>query len=204
MRLVVNTLALTVMTCLFNNAYAGTTEQQQIQELRAELEVLKTAIQKQNNTEVHTTTALQTQASLPVVANVPKKSEDSVLKWKSKNGAEVNIYGFIRADAAYQIEGAKGMFNSINSVVLEGEANKKSTEDRLDSTLTTTRIGLDFKAPVQDADVGGKVEIDFRGGTDKDTVRLRHVYMTYNNCSILILHLEEAQRVLQWCGTRKK
>ncbi len=181
MRLVVNTLALTVMTCLFNNAYAGTTEQQQIQELRAELEVLKTAIQKQNNTEVHTTTALQTQASLPVVANVPKKSEDSVLKWKSKNGAEVNIYGFIRADAAYQIEGAKGMFNSINSVVLEGEANKKSTEDRLDSTLTTTRIGLDFKAPVQDADVGGKVEIDFRGGTDKDTVRLRHVYMTYNN-----------------------
>ncbi|ATO21106.1 DcaP-like protein (plasmid) [Acinetobacter sp. LoGeW2-3] len=181
MRLVVNTLAFTVVTCLYSHAYAGTTEQQQIQELRAELEVLKTAIQKQNNTEVHTTTTPQTQASFPVVANVPKKSEDSALKWKSKNGAEVNIYGFVRADAAYQIEGAKGMFNSINSVALTGEANKKSTEDRLDSTLTTTRIGLDFKAPVQDADIGGKVEIDFRGGSDKDTVRLRHVYMTYNN-----------------------
>src|SRR5690606_34587594 len=133
--------------------YAGTTEQQQIQELRAEIEVLKTAIQKQNNTEVETVTTSQT--SLPVT-NVPKKSEDSVLKWKSKNSAEVNIYGFVRADAAYQIEGAKGMFNSINSVALEGDANKKSTEDRLDSTLTTTRIGLDFKAPVQDADIGGK------------------------------------------------
>ena len=181
MRLVVNTLALTVATCLFTIAYAGTTEQQQIQELRAEIEALKTAIQKQNNTEVHTITPPKTQASLPVVANVPKKYEDSALKWKSKNGAEVNIYGFVRADAAYQIEGAKGMFNSINSVLLEGDANKKSTEDRLDSTLTTTRIGLDFKAPVQDADVGGKVEIDFRGGAEKDTVRLRHVYMTYNN-----------------------
>lgn len=181
MRLVVNALAFTVITCLFNNAYAGETEQQQIQELRNEIEALKTAIQKQSNTETLTATTSQIQTGLTPVVDVTKKTDSSALKWKSKNEAELNIYGFVRTDAAYQVEGAKSIFNGINTVALQDDPNKKLTEDRFDATLTTTRIGLDFKAPIQEADVGGKIEIDFRGGTDKDTVRLRHVYMTYNN-----------------------
>jgi opacity protein-like surface antigen len=44
-----------------------------------------------------------------------------------------------------------------------------------------TRLGLDFKAPVQGADVGGKLEVDFRGGTNNDTIRIRHAYLTYND-----------------------
>jgi hypothetical protein len=37
------------------------------------------------------------------------------------------------SDTAYQFEGAKGMFNRINGVLLDGDPDKKSTEDRLDS-----------------------------------------------------------------------
>ena len=48
MRLLVNSLALTVITFMFNNAYAGEPEQQQIQELRSELEAVKAWIQQQN------------------------------------------------------------------------------------------------------------------------------------------------------------
>ncbi|WP_180057858.1 MULTISPECIES: DcaP family trimeric outer membrane transporter [unclassified Acinetobacter] len=173
------------MAFTFSNTYAGEAEQQQIQELRSELEAVKAWIQQQNLKTPWSLTHTQVKPSTPsadlTADHSPKNAEASALKWKSKGGAEVNIYGFVRADAAYQVEGAKGMFNSINSVALEGDANKNSTEDRLDATLTTTRIGLDFKAPVQEADVGGKIELDFRGGADKDTVRLRHVYMTYNN-----------------------
>ena len=44
-----------------------------------------------------------------------------------------------------------------------------------------TRFGLDFKAPVQGADVGGKLEVDFRGGSSNDTIRIRHAYVTYND-----------------------
>ncbi|WP_286423341.1 DcaP family trimeric outer membrane transporter [Acinetobacter indicus] len=137
-------------------------QQQQVEELRAEIAQLKQLIINKN-----------------MVQPQPKKEVPTL--GLSKSGANVQLYGFIRGDVAYQFEGAKGMFNSIHSVALEGDANKNATEDRLDSTLTTTRIGLDFKTPAQDADIGGKIEMDFRGGADKDTVRLRHVYMTYNN-----------------------
>lgn len=181
MRLILNTIGLMVTTSLFNVAYSGTIEQQKIQELRAEVEALKKAMQQQNQVKVQMPISSEMTTNTLTSTKITPKADDTPLKWKSKNGAEVNIYGFVRADAAYQIEGAKGMFNSINSVVLEGDANKKATEDRLDSTLTTTRLGLDFKVPVENANVSGKVEMDFRGGSDKDTVRLRHVYMTYNN-----------------------
>lgn len=153
---------------VISTAYAEQTAPTEIEKLKAEVAELRQMLQVQQISGT-SSDIQQGQKSKPVN------------KWLSRSGAEINLYGFIRADAAYQFEGAKGMFNSINSVALEGDANKKSNEDRLNSTLTTTRIGLDFKAPVQDADIGGKVEIDFRGGPDKDTVRLRHVYMTYNN-----------------------
>lgn len=153
---------------VISTAYADQTVTTEIEKLKSEVAELRQMLQVQQISETHR--EMKQEQKLPTVN-----------KWQSKSGAEISLYGFIRGDVAYQFEGAKGMFNSINSVALEGDPNKKSTEDRLDSTLTTTRIGLDFKAPIQDADIGGKVELDFRGGSDKDTVRLRHVYMTYNN-----------------------
>ena len=103
------------------------------------------------------------------------------MKWKSKAGAEVNLYGFVRADTAYQIEGGDAIFNRINKIALDGDLNKRSTEDRFDSTLTTTRIGIDFKTPVEDMNVAGKIEVDFRGGDKNETLRIRHAYLTLNN-----------------------
>ncbi len=153
---------------VISTAYADQTVTTEIEKLKSEVAELRQMLQVQQISETHR--EMKQEQKLPTVN-----------KWQSKSGAEISLYGFIRGGVAYQFEGAKGMFNSINSVALEGDPNKKSTEDRLDSTLTTTRIGLDFKAPIQDADIGGKVELDFRGGSDKDTVRLRHVYMTYNN-----------------------
>ncbi|MQW93293.1 porin [Acinetobacter wanghuae] len=153
---------------VISTAYADQTVTTEIEKLKSEIAELRQMLLIQQISETHRET--KQDQKLPTVN-----------KWQSKSGAEISLYGFIRGDVAYQFEGAKGMFNSINSVALEGDPNKKSTEDRLDSTLTTTRIGLDFKAPIQNADIGGKVELDFRGGSDKDTVRLRHVYMTYNN-----------------------
>lgn len=153
---------------VISTAYADQTVTTEIEKLKSEVAELRQMLQVQQISE--TNREMKQEQKLPTVN-----------KWQSKSGAEISLYGFIRGDVAYQFEGAKGMFNSINSVALEGDPNKKSTEDRLDSTLTTTRIGLDFKAPIQNADIGGKVELDFRGGSDKDTVRLRHVYMTYNN-----------------------
>ncbi len=101
-------------------------------------------------------------------------------KWQSKSGAEINLYGFIRGDIAYQFEGAKGIFNSIHSVALDDSADKKATEDRFDSTMTTTRIGLDFSTPLDKQSLKGKIEVDFRGGDTKDSLRLRHVYLSYD------------------------
>lgn len=147
--------------------HASDSQQQQIDALKAEIALLKHAMMDNKAPQMMSEQVIST--------------EKSTLALKTKSGAQVQLYGFVRADAAYQIEGGKGIFNSIHNVALEGEAHKQSTEDRLDSTLTTTRIGLDFKAPVQDTNVGAKIEIDFRGGADKDTVRLRHVYLTYDH-----------------------
>ncbi|OAL84046.1 DcaP family trimeric outer membrane transporter [Acinetobacter terrae] len=184
MRLILNGVAVALATFMMSNTYAGSAEQQQIQELRSELEAVKAWIQQQNlNTPWSTNAKVKLS---PIALNSvsdpsSKTAETSALKWKSKGGAEVNLYGFVRGDVAYQIEGASGIFNSINSVKLEDDPTKNSTEDRLDATLTTTRIGLDFKAPIQEMDIGGKIEVDFRGGADKDSIRMRHVYMTFNN-----------------------
>ncbi|MFV5492086.1 DcaP family trimeric outer membrane transporter [Acinetobacter sp. ASP199] len=160
-------------TILFASLYATGTHAEQA--TQAELQQLKS--------EVAELRAILNQAQ-PVKQNVqapvdPKSTPFS--NWQSKSGASVNLYGFIRGDMAYQFEGGKNIFNSPHTVALEGSADKHLTEDRFDTTLTTTRIGLDFSTPVDDETLKGKIEIDFRGGDKKDTVRLRHVYMTYGD-----------------------
>ncbi len=102
---------------------------------------------------------------------------------KSKAGSNVNIYGFVRADANYVFKGGNNIFNRIDAVDLNGVPGANGVvnpnKDRFYSTVNTSRLGLDFKAPVQGADVGGKLEIDV-GGANAN-LRIRHAYMTYNN-----------------------
>lgn len=180
-------LAITVATLMMNSTHAAT-EQEQIQQLRDEVKELRALLQqyvpqaKQQNdapqaavTPATAVVATNNQNTPAVVTNIPKKSP---LSFSSASGAEVKLYGFLRGDASYQSKGGDGIFNRINKVDLEG-AEKNS--DRFYSTATVTRLGLDFKAPVEGADVGGKLEVDFRGGASNDTIRIRHAYLTLND-----------------------
>lgn len=53
----------------------------------------------------------------PVQSATPKLS-------LTKSGAEVNLYGYLRADASYQAKGASTMYNNISGVPLEGTAEE--------------------------------------------------------------------------------
>lgn len=180
-------LAITVAALMMNNAHAAS-EQEQIQQLRDEVKELKALLQqyvpqaKQKNdlapVQEHSNfkeTHPDHPANVAVAPAVPKKSQ---LVFNTASGAEVKLHGFLRGDASYQSKGGDGIFNRINKVDLEG-AEKNS--DRFYSTATVTRLGLDFKAPVEGAEVGGKLEVDFRGGSSNDTIRIRHAYLTMND-----------------------
>ncbi|WP_151715084.1 DcaP family trimeric outer membrane transporter [Acinetobacter sp. TUM15071] len=180
-------LAITVAALMMNSTHAAS-EQEQIQQLRDEVKELKALLQqyvpqaKQQNDATQVAVApatpvvaTQNQNTSVVTAATSKKSP---LTFSTASGAEVKLYGFLRGDASYQSKGGDGIFNRINKVDLEG-AEKNS--DRFYSTATVTRLGLDFKAPVEGANVGGKLEVDFRGGTSNDTIRIRHAYLTMND-----------------------
>lgn len=117
----------------------------------------------------------------PIVAGAPAPNAPPLEKRPlglTVGGAEMNLYGMVRADASYQIEGgpASRLFNQISAVALEGQAGNK---ERLKSTLAATRLGLDFKTPTAMGNVGGKVEVDFLGANDN--LRIRHAYLTYKD-----------------------
>ena len=159
--LIVKSLALTVTALMVNTAQAAT-DSQEIQQLRNEVQELKALLQQQ-----------QQQVRL-VESKVQAAPSSSSVGLKSKSGADINIYGFVRGDANYIIEGGDDDFNKISST--NGEA-----KDKLRATAKTTRIGLDFNTPVGDAKVGGKVEVDFAGNGVNENLRIRHAYLTYNN-----------------------
>lgn len=170
-KFVAKSLAATVSVLMLSTiANAATAEQAQIKQLRQEVETLKTLIQQQQQVQ------LQQASQIEQVKAAPAQSGFAGLK--SKAGANVNIYGFVRADAQYKIEGADGIFSSIDKADL---TNSKANEDRFYATARTTRLGLDFKAPVEGADVGGKIEVDFGSGSGDGALRMRHAYLTYNN-----------------------
>lgn len=145
--------------------------QQEIEQLRQEVQALRALVEQQQR---------QTAVVTAHVAATPAPATKPVMKIAS--GAEFNLYGNIRADASYQVEGGATdwPFNQINSVALEGN-NENS--DRFRSTLSATRLGMDFKAPVaaEDKALSGKLEVDFLGGASFDNLRIRHAYISYAN-----------------------
>lgn len=154
-------------------AQAQTQQQKEIEQLRQEVQALRGLIEQQKVQNGQTATAIakvQRSAAVPVAHPVLKTAK----------GAEFNLYGNVRLDASYQVEGgAKDMpYNQINGVPLEGN---KEQSDRLRSTLSATRLGLDFKSPVGEQDVKGKIEVDFLGGANLDNLRIRHAYLNYGN-----------------------
>lgn len=171
-------LALAVTAVMVSTAHAGKTEQQQIQELRKELEALKSLMQQQHQVQQQQQTQIaQVQAQPVQLAAVPAtKSENSLTSLKTKSGASVNLYGYVRGDANYIIEGADDDFNKVAS-------SKGETKDKLRATAKTTRLGLDFSTPVQTGKVGGKIEVDFASSDNSksENLRIRHAYLTYND-----------------------
>lgn len=174
-------LAFTVAILMMNTTQAAT-EQEQIQQLRDEVKELRALLEQYVPQSKQKTTSPVSGSAQVLAAQPTTPSSDtnkkSPLSFQTASGADVKLYGFLRGDASYQAQGGDGIFNRINKVDLE---NNEKNSDRFYSTATVTRLGLDFKAPVQGADVGGKLEVDFRGGTNNDTIRIRHAYLTYND-----------------------
>ncbi|MFK8933036.1 DcaP family trimeric outer membrane transporter [Acinetobacter junii] len=164
------------------NTTQAATEQEQIQQLRDEVKELRALLEQYVPHSKQKTTSPVLSSAQVLAAQTTTPSSDtnkkSPLSFQTASGADVKLYGFLRGDASYQAQGGDGIFNRINKVDLE---NNEKNSDRFYSTATVTRLGLDFKAPVQGADVGGKLEVDFRGGTNNDTIRIRHAYLTYND-----------------------
>ncbi|GIT83666.1 hypothetical protein DSM16313_14480 [Acinetobacter seohaensis] len=165
-------LAIAVTTLMVGTAHAAKTEQQQIQELRQEVEALKSLIQQQQQVQQQQQTQIaQVQQAKPAA---PVSALSSL---KSKSGADISIYGSIRGDANYIIDGADNDFNVTHKT---GENNVK---DKLRATPKVTRLGLDFSTPMGDNKLGGKVEVDFASAdnVNSENLRIRHAYLTLNN-----------------------
>lgn len=179
-------LAVAVAGFMMSSVHAAS-EKDEIKQLREEVQALKALVQQQQQVQVNQQAQLEQSRRAAVVVATPGQitavaapvKESPLASLKSKMGANVNLYGSVRADAEYAFKGGDGIFNRIHTVDLNGVSDLN--KDRFYSTLTASRIGLDFVAPVQGADVGGKIELDFRGGDKSDTVRIRHAYLTYNN-----------------------
>lgn len=167
-------LALSVLTAM-SGSYAGS-ESAEIEQLRQEVKELRAMLQnyvQQTPPAQPTTQVIVAQTSEPVQTTTPKLS-------LTKSGAEVNLYGYLRADASYQAKGASTMYNNISGVPLEGTAEEAQQKDRLHSTVSVSRIGLNFKTPTAMGDVGGKLEMDFFGSASRDQFRIRHAYLTFD------------------------
>ncbi|WP_436868965.1 DcaP family trimeric outer membrane transporter [Acinetobacter courvalinii] len=165
-------LALSVIT-MMSPVYAAT-DQAEIAQLRQEVQQLRAMLQQY----VQQKAPVQPANPVAVTAS-PQVTETSAPKLNlSKGGAEVNLYGYIRADASYQAKGASTMYNNISAVPLEHTAEEAQQKDRLHSTVNVTRLGLNFKTPSVAGEVGGKLEMDFFGGATRDQFRIRHAYIT--------------------------
>ncbi|NWK63277.1 porin [Acinetobacter sp. SwsAc3] len=170
---IAQSLALSVAALMMTTTHAATKEQQELAQLRAEVAELKALMQQQQQVQQQQAVQIQQVKAQPA----PVKAESPLSSFKSKSGADINLYGFVRGDANYIIEGHDDDFNKVSS-------SDGKTKDKLRATAKTTRLGLDFNTNVAgDNKLGGKVEVDFAGSTtdSNGALRIRHAYLTYNN-----------------------
>ena len=166
---IAQSLALSVAALMMTTTHAATKEQQELAQLRAEVAELKALMQQQQQVQQQQAVQIQQVKAQPA----PVKAESPLSSFKSKSGADINLYGFVRGDANYIIEGHDDDFNKVAS-------SDGQTKDKLRATAKTTRLGLDFNTNVGgDNKLGGKVEVDFAG--TNEALRIRHAYLTYNN-----------------------
>ena len=149
----------------------------EVEQLRQEVKELRALIAQQAQTQ-HI--VQQSQQQLVNQIETAKTTQANTSALKTVSGSEFKLYGNVRLDTSYQVEGgpATHPYNQMNRVALEG-VNENS--DRFKTTPSATRLGLDFKTTVSDETVSGKVEVDFLGGANLDNLRIRHAYLNYGN-----------------------
>lgn len=173
------TLSMLVLTSM---THAELSLQQQVDQLQQQVQALQELVQQQQ--KVYDQKLIEQKiATAPVLVEsvTPQKAPSPALQHTTKGGAEFELYGNVRADMSYQMKGPSTMYNLISGVPLEGTAEERKNSDKFQSTLNATRFGFNFKTPqLGDHAIGGKVEMDFFGGAGRDTFRIRHAYMTYD------------------------
>lgn len=109
-------------------AQAQTQQQNEIEQLKQEVQALRSLVEQQKVQNTQTATA---------IANVQRSAAAAPANpvLKTAKGAEFNLYGNVRLDASYQVEGTSRdlPYNHINAVALKGNSENS---DRLRSTLS--------------------------------------------------------------------
>ncbi|WP_373869183.1 DcaP family trimeric outer membrane transporter [Acinetobacter ursingii] len=184
-------LAVATASIMASTAYAGTNEQQEIQQLRAEVAELRALIQQQAATQKQIVAEQKARpvvvASAPavVVAQAPAAPAPANAKpgWFTlpDGQTQVKLYGSVRADATYDFKGTNADTTNINNPTNKVPLNSaNATEDALNVTAATTRFGLDFSRPSDIGEITGKIEADFMGSSGTNgtgSLRVRHAYV---------------------------
>ena len=164
-------LTAALITALIPAANAATDAE--VDALRNEVAQLRAMIMQQQHN-------LAPMHAMP--AGQPPAAPAKGFKMNTASGAEVELYGTLRADAAYVLEGNDNYTSNIPGVGAPGTAG--NTEDKLNTSVQSTRFGLNFKSDTKDANkLGGKLEVDFVNGANNSdgSLRIRHAYLTYND-----------------------
>ncbi|MFW1925573.1 DcaP family trimeric outer membrane transporter [Acinetobacter ursingii] len=171
--------------------FAAVSEQQEIQQLRAEVAELRALIQQQAATQKQIVAEQKARpvvvASAPavVVAQAPAAPAPANAKpgWFTlpDGQTQVKLYGSVRADATYDFKGTNADTTNINNPTNKVPLNSaNATEDALNVTAATTRFGLDFSRPSDIGEITGKIEADFMGSSGTNgtgSLRVRHAYV---------------------------
>ncbi|MDR6796117.1 hypothetical protein J2W67_001232 [Acinetobacter calcoaceticus] len=163
------------VTLFVSSAFAAQTIDPEIEQLRQEVKELRAMLQANIQAQKSLSQG-RVELTTPVTAPPTQPIQQGL----TKSGAEFNLYGYIRADASYQMKGASTMYNNISGVPLENTPEEGAQKDQLHSTVNVTRFGLNFKTPTAVGDVGGKLEMDFFGAATRDQFRIRHAYLTFD------------------------
>jgi len=159
------------------NANAESIEQKDIEILRVEIEKINEKL-KLYNEKLAQSQLLLNHSQQSTVKNIETNNKES----KNNLSDRVKFYGFIRADAGYQLDGEKGMAHFVNSLRLEGDPPKPtSASNRFETTIASSRVGMDIDIPLPENNIKGKVEVDFGAGAYKEALRLRHAYVKNDN-----------------------
>lgn len=152
--------------------YAQETE---IETLKKEVKELRILLES----NIQNSNTIQNQLKQQITTQSEKPKNDKPIYY-TKSGAQFELYGILRADAIYQVNGAEAIYNNINKVPLEHTTDAKKQGDTLKGTVNVTRFGLNFSNPALNHNIGGKLEVDFFGGATRDQFRIRHAYLTYD------------------------